>query len=364
MSSTPPILIALIGYTGNVGSALLERIRGLPQALQPRLSGVANSRSAYRFDRPILVDELESALLHGKPAALSDVLRFDAPASFNETIARHEQHPLRLCAMVDCTANEMISRSYGALLRDGTHVVTPNKLAFSRGYHEFQELKAAAAEGGARLDFETAVGAALPILDPLTGLVQSGDRVSHIEANLSGTLAYVLNRMQDDGTALSTAIAEAHGQGLTEPDPWQDLSGADVAKKLLILVRCAGVAAEPEQVQIAPLLTRSVDQQTFTDFDAQWAARVQEARRLEGRLVYRARFDGQKLSVEPALVAPRDPLATGRARDNVIVLQSQLYHPEALIIRGPGAGAHLTANGVLMGLLRIHREATRVSGTH
>jgi bifunctional aspartokinase / homoserine dehydrogenase 1 len=227
--------------------------------------------------------------------------------------------------------------------------------------YEFREIKSAAAEGFARIDFETAVGAALPLLDPLVRLVNTGDRIAQIDASLSGTLAYVLNRIQDDGTALSNAIAEAHGKGLTEPDPWQDLSGMDVAKKLLILCRSAGFSVEPEQVQVEPLLQRSVDRQTFTDFDAQWRDRVEQAKRDGSRIVYRASFDGRKLSVGPANVALTDPLANGRGRDNVILFRSALYSPEPLIIRGPGAGAQLTANGVLIGILRLHRDIARDS---
>jgi bifunctional aspartokinase / homoserine dehydrogenase 1 len=356
MSEHSPIQIVLIGYTGNVGSALLERIAALPAALQPRFAGVANSRAAYRFEQPVLVADLEHSIAQSKPTSLTDVLRFDAPTSYSDVVHRHEPHQLRRHAMVDCTASEMISRSYVGLLRDGTNVVTPNKLAFSRSMYEFREIISAAREGGARIDFETAVAAALPLLEPLMRLVHSGDRITQIEGNLSGTLAHVFNRMQDDGVALSAAIAEAHGRGLTEPDPWTDLSGSDVAKKLLILTRIAGYAVEPEQVLVTPMLQRTIEQQTLMDFDAEWADRVQTAKQQGSRLVYRALFDGSSLRVETTSVSGNDPLALGRQRDNVIVLRSSLYNPEALIIRGPGAGAQLTANGVLMGLLRLQRE--------
>ena len=191
-----------------------------------------------------------------------------------------------------------------------------------------------------------------PSVYVLLGLRTRGDRLLNIEASLSGTLAYVLDRMHA-GCKLSDALGEARKLGVTEPDPCADLSGMDVAHKLVVLTRVGGYPLEIEQIHVVPLLERTAAMQGFEEFDAQWAARIAQAQARAERIVYAACFDGSQAQVGPLALPAEHPLAQGRGRDNVIALSTQLYSPQPLVVRGPGAGAELTATAVLSEILAI-----------
>lgn len=217
---------------------------------------------------------------------------------------------------VDCTAGGAFVEHYAELLKHGIGIVTPNKLANSGSQASYAELQELARRCGATYSYETTVGAALPVLGPLADLVRAGDRVKRIEAVISGTLSFIFHRL-NHGERFSVAVREARARGYTEPHPRADLDGADSGRKLLILLREAGLAWEPHQVTVDGLvpagLAAESDAERFlvglTAYDAAWAERAEAAHHRSLRLEYLARFDGRSAHVGVTHVAASDPFA-------------------------------------------------------
>ncbi len=229
------------------------------------------------------------------------------------------------------------------------------------GLSEYNSIRAAAKAGELPFRYETTVGAALPILKTVRGLRQSGDRIRSITAVLSGTLSFVFRRLSQ-GAPFSRAVREARDQGFTEPHPREDLSGADVARKLLILLREAGFDMEPDAIPVESLVPGELAQVEnpedflvgLEDFDGIWAERIQKA---EGRcLAYTARFEGGVARVGVTALPESHPLSGLRPTENRVVLFSDRYPDVPLTIAGPGAGREVTASGVVADLLSAIRE--------
>jgi homoserine O-acetyltransferase len=263
---------------------------------------------------------------------------------------------------VDCTASPQIAGRYAELLRRGIPVVTPNKLANAgrlRDWRRLQELSREVPYG-----YETTVGAALPVLGTISDLRRAGDRLSGVSAVLSGTLSFVLHRVEA-GVPFSRAVREAWERGYTEPHPAEDLSGEDVARKLLILLREAGFGFEREDILGEPLvpgLPDEPDPERFLDllapWDGVWAERAARAREWGERLLYLASFDGFTARVGVAALPADHPVARGGPGESVIVYRTERYFELPLTISGPGAGPEVTATGVMSDLLRAaaHRR--------
>ncbi len=173
------------------------------------------------------------------------------PTPWAETIDLLLSHGPRPLVLVDATASQELTSFYAPLLEGGIAIVTPNKRANARSLHEYKRLARLSAEGVPFL-YGTTVGAGLPVLREIRDLTRGGDRLRSVQAVLSGTLSFVLSRVQD-GVGLRAAVEEARQLGLTEPDPREDLSGLDVVRKLLVMLRDAGLAVESSDVQVAPL---------------------------------------------------------------------------------------------------------------
>jgi aspartokinase/homoserine dehydrogenase 1 len=263
---------------------------------------------------------------------------------------------------VDCTASAEVSSQYPELLASGVPVVTPNKLALSGRYSDYVRLQDSARSGRAPFRYETTVGAALPILGTVRNLRLGGDRVRTVTAVLSGTLSYVFGEMAL-GAPFSSAVAEARRKGFTEPHPREDLDGADVARKLLILLREAGLGLEPDAVPVESLVpepvSREEDPERFLEglgaADDLWRQRVGEAGR--NRLTYLAWFDGSRSGVGVRVLSEDHPLASLRPGENMVVLTTDRYPDVPLTIAGPGAGREVTASGVFTDLLAAIRDS-------
>lgn len=266
---------------------------------------------------------------------------------------------------VDCTASPSIAGRYAELLRRGIGVVTPNKLANAGRLSDWRLLHDLSADGSP-YRYETTVGAALPVLGPLADLRRAGDRLLAVSAVLSGTLSFVM-RQVEAGVPFSEAVREAHVRGYTEPHPGDDLSGEDVARKLLILLREAGFDLEREDVAVEPLLAEGLpdepDPERFLDalapWDGVWADRVIRARERGERLLYLAAFDGAGARVGVASLPADHPVARGGPGENVIVYRTDRYFEVPLTISGPGAGPEITATGVLADLIAAAKEMSR-----
>jgi aspartokinase/homoserine dehydrogenase 1 len=267
---------------------------------------------------------------------------------------------------VDCSASPEPVAHYERLLRAGVAVVTANKVGFSSGLEVYRGFEAAAAEG-ARFYHETTVGAALPVLNTLRDLVATGDEIDSVDGVLSGSVGYVFDRVMA-GVPFSRAVAEAHERGYTEPDPRDDLSGLDVARKLLILARQAGLPVELEEVVVEPVLPG--EGWASLDLDAFWKRLPEvdagfETRRMEGdaagvRLVFLASLQGHRATVRLQTVGPEHPCWSLRGTENLVAIRSSRYREVPLVVRGPGAGPAVTAAGVMADVLRARSEASEV----
>jgi aspartokinase/homoserine dehydrogenase 1 len=262
--------------------------------------------------------------------------------------------------IVDCTSSEHLARSYVNWLRRGIHVVTPNKKAGSSDFVYFDELRQASRESSAHYLYETTVGAGLPILQTLRDLTQTGDEILKVEGVLSGTLSYLFNSF-DGSRPFSEVVAEARQKGFTEPDPRDDLSGMDVARKVVILAREMGLRTELENVELQGLIPPGLEAGTVEEFlralpahDHVITGLFKDATSRDERLRYVGSVarDG-KATVRLESVPASHALAGLHLTDNLVQFQTLRYTPNPLIVQGPGAGPEVTAAGIFADILRL-----------
>jgi bifunctional aspartokinase / homoserine dehydrogenase 1 len=241
----------------------------------------------------------------------------------------------------------------------GFDLVLANKRPLSGPRAQAEKIEHAIRKGGRRLRFEATVGAGLPILDTYRKLVESGDRVVKIEGCLSGTLGFLLSEIEA-GRPFSRSLREAIGRGYTEPDPRDDLSGADVGRKAVILGRLLGFPGEPEEVAVESLVPAALRKLSLSRFlerlpklDAEWAARLARARSRERRLRYVATVTRRKIRVGLVEVGPGSPFAGLSGTDNQVAFTTRRYRANPLVIQGPGAGLAVTAAGILNDVLEV-----------
>ncbi|MHB1813661.1 MAG: bifunctional aspartate kinase/homoserine dehydrogenase I, partial [Steroidobacteraceae bacterium] len=244
--------------------------------------------------------------------------------------------------------------------RAGIHVITPNKKANSAELSYYRALQAARRAGGAHFLYEATVGAGLPVVHTLRDLRETGDEITQIEGIFSGTLAYLFN-IYDGGTAFSDIVRDARQRGFTEPDPRDDLSGMDVARKLIILGREMGLGLELGDVRIESLVPAGLESGSIEEFMARLAGsdgamreRFERARARGKVLRYLGRLtaDGQA-TVGLAELEANHPFANIALTDNVVRFATRRYCDNPLIVQGPGAGPEVTAGGVFADLLRL-----------
>jgi len=262
--------------------------------------------------------------------------------------------------IVDCSASNSVADRYAEWLAAGIHVITPNKHGLAGDWTRRQSIEAARLAGGARLRYEATVAAGLPVIQTLRDLLDTGDELVAVDGILSGTLAWLFNRF-DGSQPFSALVREAHALGYTEPDPREDLSGMDVARKLVILAREAGMALSLGDVEVEGLVPASLRDGDRNDFmaalerlDEPMSARLAAARGRGAVLRYVARL-GQDGRASVALVElPGDhAFAHLRLTDNIVQFTTRRYLDNPLIVQGPGAGPEVTAAGVFSDLLRL-----------
>lgn len=269
--------------------------------------------------------------------------------------------------LVDNTSSQDVADQYPTFLRRGINVITPNKKAFSGSYALWQDIFSAAAESGASVFHESSVGAGLPVISTLRELVETGDRVTKIEGVFSGTMSFLFNTFAPTsgaGGAWSTEVKNAKALGYTEPDPRDDLNGLDVARKLTILARLAGLPVEsptsfPVQSLIPDALASVASGDEFLEklpaFDADMERTRAEAEK-EGKVV---RFVGSidvaanQVKVGLEKFDKSHPIAALKGSDNIISFYTERYGSNPLIIQGAGAGGDVTAMGVTGDLLKV-----------
>ena len=351
--SDQTISIGLIG-PGNVGATLLSQIDDRRSALRERHGVDLRVRAIATSSKMLLEDEFVD--LSGWREGLSVGRAFH----IEEFVQHVHTSSVPHAVIVDCTASDEIAGHYLDWLKAGIHVVTPNKRANSSDITYYKQLMEAGRTYRTRYLYETTVGAALPVIQTTRDLINTGDEISRIEGVLSGTLSYLFNNF-DTSQPFSELVATARERGFTEPDPRDDLSGMDVARKLVILGREIGLDISLEDLEISGLVPaelEDVDLETFmnrlADYDDQMADRYRSAEEAGQVLRYVGVVEVGGAARVGLEMYPKDhPFAGIAAADNIIRFQTGRYDEAPLVVRGPGAGPELTAGGVFADLLRL-----------
>ena len=352
--SPQTISVGVVG-SGKVAAALLRQLReALPRlresaGLDLRVRALTNSRHMWLDERG-LGDRDWQASLDAAQAA-TDLQAFAAHV--------HTEH-LPHAVIVDCSASDDVAACYADWLAQGIHVVTPNKQAGAGPLVRYQAIREARSRSGARFRYEATVGAGLPVIQTLRDLIDTGDNLQSVEGIFSGTLAWLFNQF-DGSRPFSELVLQALELGYTEPDPRDDLSGVDVARKLVILAREAGLPTSLDAVQVVSLVPESLAALSKADFlarlseaDADMAERHARAAGAGKVLRYVAKLDAQgRASVGLAEVSRSHAFANLRLTDNIVQFTTRRYADNPLVVQGPGAGPEVTAAGVFADLLRV-----------
>ena len=345
--------VGVIG-PGNVGATLLDQLLAARGGLLERANLDLRLRAIASRGRQLLDPRGIEGDWRGRFQAASE------PADLDRFTAHLLDSHLPHVVIVDCSASPEVADRYPQWLAAGIHVVTPNKQAGAGPLDRYAAIREAAAASGARFRYEATVGAGLPVISTLRDLLDTGDAVTSIEGIFSGTLAWLFNKY-DGSVPFSQLVAEARALGYTEPDPRDDLSGTDVARKLVILAREAGRALSLEDVQVESLVPESLRQSSVEDFmarlhevDAAFAARLASAHAAGQVLRYVARLDADGRASVGLVELPREhAFANLRLTDNIVQFTTRRYCENPLIVQGPGAGPEVTAAGVFADLLRV-----------
>ncbi len=354
LSEQKRINIFSIGV-GLIGGTLLGQIEDQKDylkndlSLELKIAGLSNSRkmlfNAEGIKAKVWKDQMENS-----------EMKADIRSFVDQMITMNLPNTI----FIDNTASGDVPEYYKEILEASISIVTPNKIATSSSYAHYLDLKNTAKKSNVRFLYETNVGAGLPVISTLQGLINSGDRIEKIEAVVSGSLSYIFNNF--DGTVpFSDLVMEAKKLGYTEPDPRDDLSGSDVRRKIIILTREAGIAIEPEAVDLDPILPKRCIE--ADGIDAFFEALKMENDHFNG-LINNAKAKGKvlrfiasthngKAKIGLQAVGADSPFYSMQMSDNMIVFTTKRYNNRPLIVRGPGAGAEVTAGGVFSDIIAI-----------
>ncbi|CAL9158713.1 unnamed protein product [Musa hybrid cultivar] len=355
--SKTTLAMGIIG-PGLIGGTLLDQLRDQAAALKEkfnidlRVMGITGSQTMILSD--IGIDLSRWREIQKEKAEVADLDKF----------AKHvnENHFFPNTVLVDCTADTNVANHYYDWLQKGIHVITPNKKANSGPLDRYLKLRMLQRLSYTHYFYEATVGAGLPIISSLQGLLETGDKILHIEGIFSGTLSYIFNNFK--GTrAFSEVVFEAKEAGYTEPDPRDDLSGTDVARKVIILARESGLKLELSDIPVQNLVPEplracsSSDEymQQLPNFDKELSDERDDAEASGEVLRYVGVVDvvNDKGSVELRRYKKEHPFAQLSGSDNIIAFTTTRYKDQPLIVRGPGAGAEVTAGGVFSDILRL-----------
>ena len=342
IDAAPAAKIALLG-TGTVGGAVLARLAGwagTPLGERLALVHVANSRHVLRPSADAGWREAPGAV-----------------ASLDAVAAALGADGTRI--VIDATASEAVADRHAHWLAQGLHVVTACKLGQGTSLARWRGIRDAKQLGGTRYGDSATVGAGLPLLRSLRALRAGGDRIHAVAGVLSGSLAWLFNHY-DGLRPFSGFVRQAREAGYTEPDPRDDLSGEDVRRKLLILARAAGVELDASAVDVASLVPPALAALSAAEVDAALPAldtplreRYAEAYKRGEKLRFIARLEDGVARVGLESLPADHPLAGGAGTDNRLAIWSDRYRNQPLVIQGPGAGAEVTAAGLLDDALEI-----------
>jgi bifunctional aspartokinase / homoserine dehydrogenase 1 len=352
--SSQTLSIGVIG-TGLIGSTFVGQLASRIQELKTqrgidlRVRGIMNSRKMILHDLQLPLDDWQVELRES-------ACEVDIESFVNHVHAAHLPHAV----LIDATASAEIPRHYESWLSRGINIITPNKKSNAGPFASYRSLREAARTHQRYFLYETNVGAGLPIIHTLRGLIETGDEIIRIEGVLSGTLSYIFNSLGGTRT-FSAIVREAHALGLTEPDPREDLSGIDVARKLIILAREMGLEVEMETVQVESMVPEDLRSGSVEEYlntlgrhDAAITGLLDSARARGQVLRYVGAIESDGNMTAGLRTYPLNhPFASLTGSDNIVSFQTARYNAQPMIVRGPGAGPEVTAAGVFSDLLRL-----------
>ncbi|MCG8343253.1 MAG: bifunctional aspartate kinase/homoserine dehydrogenase I [Chlorobiales bacterium] len=344
-----------IAGTGTIAKSLIGQLRDHSLTLRKEMdlevvvSGMANTRKMALRDDGIDLRNWEKAL---KPR--------DDGKTIKDYIEQIEARNLHNTIFVDCTASAEVAESYPELLASNISVVTANKLGMAGSWSLYETIQNAQCSSNARFLYETNVGAGLPIINTLNDLRNSGDKIVKIEGVLSGTLSYIFNELRKGGK-FSEIVKKAKDAGYTEPDPREDLSGADFARKFLILGRELGYRLEYEDIECESLvpeeLRAEMSVETFMEklgsADAGYEEMIRKAAGDDMTIAYAGEISEGKARISVKTLPFSNPVAGLNGTENMVVFTTDRYLDTPLVVKGPGAGGEVTAGGVFADILRI-----------
>ena len=353
-SSYKQLNLFIVG-TGNVGSKLLSQLHQQKKYLQQELRlqikviGLGNSKKMLFDDAGINLAKWKDVLQEGEEMDLA------------QFIQKMQSRNLRNTVFSDVTASEAVANCYDQLFLKSISVVACNKIASSSSYEYYKRLKDLAREFNSLFLLETNVGAGLPVIGTLNDLLRSGDKVTRIEAVLSGTLNFVFNNYNGE-RSFAEVVKQAQDEGYTEPDPRLDLSGKDVMRKILILAREAGEELEMDDIKNRSFMPESCMQGDVANFykemlvhESHFKKIYEEAASAGKKLKFVAKYENGKANVGLQHIDPQQDLYHLYGKDNVVLFYTNRYVEQPLVVKGAGAGAEVTASGVFADIIRTVR---------